>query len=175
MLSHGGERKGIVALGEPLPVFIDDERVVEKSRLHEAQKSLEDPVDVGRGDKILAAGDMGDFLGGIVDNDGEMIGRADVFSGQNDIAEEGRLNGNGAMTMIMEGERSRKLGRLLGIQTPGGLTLLGEFPDLVVGKVSAGPGIERAFRAVGSPGEMGKLLFDLTTGTEAGIDDFELL
>jgi len=75
-----------MAFGESLTLFIHNEDVVKKSGLREIQQLLEDAVDVGGREEVLAPGDVGDFLGGVIDDDGEMIGGAEVLAGKNDVA-----------------------------------------------------------------------------------------
>ena len=58
--------------------------VIQRNR--QAEQRLEQPVNVGRFEKIPAARDMGDVLQGIVDDGGDMVARTDVLSHQDDIA-----------------------------------------------------------------------------------------
>lgn len=88
--------------------------------LREVEEVLEEAVDVGGGEEVLAAGDEGDVLGGVIGNDGEVVGGADVFAGEDDIAEEGGGDGGLAVDGVAEGEGAGFLSGELAIETPGG-------------------------------------------------------
>ena len=53
----------------------------------QVEQRLEQAVDVGRGEQVAAAHDVGHALGGIVDGDGEMIAGRRVLAGEDDVAE----------------------------------------------------------------------------------------
>ena len=55
-------------------------------RFREIEQTLEDTMDVGGSEKIFAAGDVGDLLEGIVDDDGKVVGSSDVLSRQDDVS-----------------------------------------------------------------------------------------
>ena len=79
--------------------------VIKRNR--QAEQRLEQPVNVGRFEKIPAARDMGDVLQGIVDDDCDMVARADVLSRQDDIAPFPRIGGNITDSEIGEEEARR--------------------------------------------------------------------
>jgi len=58
--------------------------VIKRNR--QAEKRLEQPVNMCRFEKIPAARDMRDLLQGIVDDDGDVVACADVLADQDDIA-----------------------------------------------------------------------------------------
>ena len=65
-------------------------------RDREAEEGLEEAVE-GRGvAEVGAADDVGDALVGVVDDDGEVVGGADVAAGEDGVAEWGRVGGVGA-------------------------------------------------------------------------------
>ena len=76
-----------MSLGEALAGIIENELMVEIGRLGEIQKSLEQAVDMGRAEEVLSPGDVRDFLGGVIDDDGEVIRSSDVLTGEDDIAQ----------------------------------------------------------------------------------------
>lgn len=49
---------------------------------------------------------MGDLLTGIIDDDGKMVGGADILARQDHIAEECWDNGLGSMNQIIEYQRA---------------------------------------------------------------------
>ena len=55
-------------------------------RRRQAEQSLEQPVDMGGGEEVAAAHDMGHALRRIVERDGEMIAGRRVLAGEDDIA-----------------------------------------------------------------------------------------
>ena len=83
-----GEGRRAVALGEPLAVAVDQQIVVVIVRRRQVEQRLEQPVDVGGGEEVAAAHDVGDALGGVVDRDGEMIAGRRVLAGEDDVAEQ---------------------------------------------------------------------------------------
>ena len=52
----------------------------------QAEQCLEQTVDMGGGEQVHPAHDMGDALGGIVDGDGEMIAGGCVLAGEDHVA-----------------------------------------------------------------------------------------
>ena len=58
--------------------------VVERRR--QAEQRLEQAVDVGGGEEVAAAHDVGDALRGVVDGDGEMVAGRRVLAGEHDVA-----------------------------------------------------------------------------------------
>ncbi len=51
------------------------------------QEGLQDAVNMRRSEEVFTPGDVGDFLGGVIDYDGEVVGGADVFAGEDDVSE----------------------------------------------------------------------------------------
>jgi len=56
--------------------------------------------------EVLAAGDMGDALECIVDDDCEVVGRADVFAGEDHITEQRWVDAGVAEAQVGEVERA---------------------------------------------------------------------
>ena len=82
--------------------------VIQRNR--QAEQRLEQPVNVGRFEKIPAARDMGDVLQGIVDDHGDMVAGTDVLAHQDDIAPFPRIGGNITGSEIGE-EEARRMSR----------------------------------------------------------------
>ena len=102
-----------------------------------------------------------------VDDDGEVVGSADVFTGENDVAEERGINGDGSVKTVVESEF---LARFSGVEPPSWFSLL-HFPGNVSGTyITASSRVERAFGALGRICEFGEFSFDFFSGAEAGID-----
>lgn len=55
-------------------------------RFRKSQEGLQKAVDVGRWEKIFAAGDVGDLLGGVINDNREVIRGPDILAGQDDVA-----------------------------------------------------------------------------------------
>src|SRR5690606_632038 len=82
---------GIVALGEPLAMFVADQAVVVVEGRRQAGKALEEDVDARRLEEVFPARDMGDALRGIVHHDREVIGRTHVAAGEDYVADAGQV------------------------------------------------------------------------------------
>jgi len=171
-LAEGAEGLGVVAFGEALAVGVEEEGVVVVGGFGEGEEGLEEAVDVGGGKEVFAAGDEGDVLEGVVDHDGEMVGGGDVLAGEDDVAEEGGIDGDFAVALIVEGEGAEALAGGSGVESPAVGGVGGEEGGaLVGGEGAAGAGVEGAFRAVGSVGDAGRFLGDVAAGAEAGVED----
>ncbi len=92
--------------------------MVEVERFGEGEEGLQDAVDVGGWEEVFATGDMGDFLKGIVHDDGEVIGGADVLAGEDDVSEQVGVDGMGAVNEVGKGEVAGGLGGECGIEPP---------------------------------------------------------
>ena len=68
----------------------------------------------------------------------------------------------------MKGQRAHQVGPFLKIESPGGFAV-GRWS----GQAATGPGVERAFRAMWSVGEICQFGLDFASGAVAGIDDAE--
>ena len=102
-----------------------------------------------------------------VHDDGEVVGSVDIFTGENDVAEERGINGDGSVKTVVESEF---LARFSGVEPPSWFSLL-HFPGNVSGTyVTASSRVERAFGALGRICEFGEFSFDFFSGAEAGID-----
>ena len=157
-----------MALGEAFAFVVEDELMMEVGRLGEVEELLEETMYVGGWEEVLAASDVGNFLGGVIANHGEVIGGADVFSGENDIAEKIGIDGDFAMPKILKSEGPGEVGGLLGVETPGGF-----LANRQIFEIAASAGIERAFGAVGGVGEVSQFAFDFPASAETRIDHAE--
>ena len=91
---------------------------MEVEGFREGEEGLQDAVDVGGWEEIVATGDVGDLLIGIVHDDGEVIGCADVLACEDDVSEQVRVDGVGAVDEVGKGERAGGLGGERGIEPP---------------------------------------------------------
>ena len=66
--------------------------------------------------QILAPGDQGNILYGIIDHHGKMIGRGNIFAGQHNIAEDLRLGHHCASQSVGPSKRSSHVAGLGDIQ-----------------------------------------------------------
>lgn len=72
-------------------------------------------MDVGGGEEVLAAGDVGDFLKFIVYDDGEVVGDADVFAGEDDVAIFSFIDFDFAVDEVVEVEGAVEVGGFGGV------------------------------------------------------------
>lgn len=61
----------------------------------QSKQRLQNALDMGGRQEVVAAGHEGDTLIGIVDDHGDMIGRGRFLAGENDVAELQRIDENG--------------------------------------------------------------------------------
>ena len=80
-----------MALGKAAAVGAGQQRVMAIFGRRQAEQRLEQAVDMGGGEQIHPAHDMGDALGGVVDGDGEMIAGGRVLAGEDDVARGGGI------------------------------------------------------------------------------------
>jgi len=133
----------------------------------EIEEILKNSVKVGGGKEVFAARDEADILCVIVHDDGEVVGSADVFTGENDVAEERGIDGDGSVKTVV---KSEFLAHFSGVEPPSWFALL-HFPGNVSGTyVTASSRVEGAFGALGRICEFGAFSFDFFSGAEAGID-----
>jgi hypothetical protein len=88
-LAVEAERAGVVALGETAPLFVTDQAVVAVGGRGQAEEALEHHVDRRGAEEVVAAGDVGDALCGVVEDDGEVVGRPHLAAGEDDVADLG--------------------------------------------------------------------------------------
>ncbi len=139
------------------------------------EESLQESVDVGGGQEILAPGDEGDLLLGVVHHHREVVGGGDVPAGQDDVTEVTGENRPGSAEEIVEGELPAQLRRPSGVEAPGvGLSAGDAIGPLVAAENATGSGIEWSFRSVGRAGHAGDLVFDGAPVAEAGIGHFPI-
>ena len=67
-----------------------------------AEQGLEQTMDMRRFKEIAAARHMRDALDRIVDDDGEMVARADILAGEDDIAPAARVGLDLALLFLVE-------------------------------------------------------------------------
>lgn len=85
-------------------MFIADELMMEVGRLRVSEDGLELAVDVGGAVEILAAGDVGDVLERVIDDDCEMVGCANVFAGKYGVAVYRGVDREIAEDNVVEGQ-----------------------------------------------------------------------
>ena len=79
------QRHRAVALGEALTVGADHERDVQVPRLGQPEQALQLDLAGRRCQQVVAAHDDVDALGGVVDDDGEVVRRHAVVAPQHDV------------------------------------------------------------------------------------------
>jgi hypothetical protein len=171
VLAEGLEGASAVAFGETAAEVVADETVVAVERDGQFEECLEETVEVSAGEEVIAAGDDGDVLGGVVDDDGEVIGSADVLAGEDGVAEEGGVGGLGAEVEIGPCEGTGEGDGAGGVEAEGeGFAGGDEVIALHGGERAAGALVERAVGALGGvDGE------EILTGAEAGVEEAEVV
>jgi hypothetical protein len=76
-----------VAFGEAGAGFVGDEGAVEELRRREAEGAVEQKLTGGGAKEVFAADGLSDLHGGIVNDDGELIGGQVVLTPDDEIAE----------------------------------------------------------------------------------------
>lgn len=107
-----------IAFGQADAVAIADEGVVKVEWLAEAEDGLELALDVSGSEQIFTSRDMRDILKFIIHHHGEVIGCANVFSSQDDIAVDHSIHRCDAEAEVVEGEDAMDLRGLCGVETP---------------------------------------------------------
>ncbi len=108
-----------IALGQPLAVWVKKKPVVRIVWGIEAEKNLDQAMNVRRIEQIHAAGHQGNVLKMIVVNHGEVITRWGVFAGQDQVAEPFRSRMNPPGMFIMPYKWTGLLTRPCHIESPG--------------------------------------------------------
>jgi len=152
--------------------LVPDQFVMEIPGLRVSEQGLQETVYVGRGKEILAPGDQGDALCGIIHDHCKMVGSGDIPAGEDNVPEFPGKNGPGSGAEVVEGKLPAQLCCPSGVEAPGmRVALVDPVGPFVVTEAAAGSGIEGAFRAVGSIGHPGDFLCDGTAVAEAGVSD----
>ena len=139
----------MIAFCEASAIFVGDERVVKVAWFREREQGLEKAMDVGGWKQVFAAGDVGDLLEGIIDDNCHMVGGADIFAREDDVSEQMRIDIMAAVDEVGEGKGPGIRGGVGSIDAPRG-DLAGIESGLPFGDrmVAAGAGVERAFRTL---------------------------
>ncbi len=173
---EGLQSVSVVALGEPAAGFVQKERMMVIFRGGQIEKELKETVEVGRREQVIPPRDEGDALDGVVDGDGEVVAGADVFSGQDDVAERGGIGVNEAAAAIAPGQGAGASGGGGGVEAEAvGVAGGDSFPALSFGEISTGSGVDRAVRAVGSVGRVCQIAFDFFPRAKAGVEQALIL
>lgn len=106
MFPETTDGRGGAALGEAFAITIADTGVVEVDWLAKTKDRLELTLDMGGLQKVIAPGDVGDLLEIVIDDNGEVVGDADVPAGENGITVEGGIYHDFSKTQIAEVERA---------------------------------------------------------------------
>jgi hypothetical protein len=83
--SEAADRSVLISFRQAAALRVGDQGVVEVFRFGQVQQGLEDPVDMGGRKQVFTAGDERDVLESVIDDDGEVVGGADVFSCKDDV------------------------------------------------------------------------------------------
>jgi len=88
-LTHCGERRGMVALGEAAAVLVGDKSVVKIGRLGQDEQRLKQSLDRRRCAKVRTTYDHRHTACGIIDDTAQMIRGRRVLSGEDRVADVG--------------------------------------------------------------------------------------
>ena len=83
-----GQGLGRVPLGVAFAVRSHQQAVVAVGRRGQAEQRLQQPLDMGGLEQVLAAHDVCDLLDRVIDHHGQVIGDAQVLARQDDIADQ---------------------------------------------------------------------------------------
>lgn len=134
-----------------------------------AEQGLEQALQAGRRAEVVAAGDEGDALQGVIMGGAEHVARRGVLAGEDRVAERGRMAVDLAHALLPIGERGGEAGE-------GGRHVEAERVRVAAGaaggyeagcELAAGSGVSR--RTVRAVWSLGARCGDLGTGAEAGI------
>ena len=109
--AHRGEGRRQVALGEPPAVLMHDQRVVEVTRLGQAEKRLQKPLHGRRRPEVRGANHQAHAAGGIVDDAGEVLARRRVLSCQDLVVDVTDRGGEAAAVLLGPDGEADALGR----------------------------------------------------------------
>ena len=101
LVTEAGDALGISTFGQPLAIFIGDQRMMHPNRFRAIQQDLQDTVKLGLRFQVSASGDMGDALFGVIDHNAEVITGADIFAGDHFITPFIRINFLGLLAMLV--------------------------------------------------------------------------
>ncbi len=142
------------------------------ARYLQAEQRLQQAVDMGRGEEILAARHQGDALQRVVDGDGEMVARRHLLAREHDVAVARRIGPHGLRLLVDPVELADAGERASDIEAEGeGLAGGDARPSLGRVETAAGAGIERPFRPVRRAAGARYLGLDRRARAEAGIDE----
>jgi len=150
--------------------------MMQVNRWWKIEHGLQKTVQIGAGDQVIAADDVGDALRGIVHHDSQMVAEPDIFSADHRIIEQ-RRNGMVCSLGITPAYAADASQRSLHIQSPATGHAIFEFLfALAFTQFAAGAGID--FRHI--PGMRGKsgafnLTLNVTPRAEAGINQSIML
>ena len=101
-LSHLLQRDALVALRQPDAVVSQDERHMCERRRGRSERPVEQELADGRGEKIIAAHDLGDLHGDVVDDRGELVGGYAVRPPHDEIADRSGLRSVSSVHAVHE-------------------------------------------------------------------------
>ena len=172
-IAQVAQRDRPIALGQPLAAAVGDQVVMVVARRAQAEQRLQQAVDVGGVEQVLAAGDQRHALQMVVDRDRQMVARRHVLARQHDVAEAHRIGRDrcrrGTSSQVSGPVRASAFADVEAQRV--GLAVLD--PPRRLGRVelAADAGIERlAGGPVRGPAGLLDLEPDLAARAEAGID-----
>ena len=86
------KRDGAIALGKFPALLVQDQPVMGVSGRRQSEQRLQQALDMGGREQIVAARHQRDALEGIVHHHGQMIGRGHLLARQHDVAEQQRIH-----------------------------------------------------------------------------------
>ncbi len=89
-------------------------------------QGLQEAVEAGGGAEVIAAGDEGDGLDGVVVGDAEVVGGWGVLAGEDRVAEGFGAAGEGAFALLVPGEGAGLVEGLVEFEAEGVVFALGD-------------------------------------------------
>lgn len=173
-----GKGEGIVPLGQALPACVGNQVVVPPLGHGKIEQSLKQTVDVRGDEKVATARDQSDALGGVIENDGQVIAGRNILARQNDVAQQLGLRLLWALAALVPRQRPDLFHGLCEIETPGvSLAAFETATTFGYAAAAAGPGVKRSVGSMRRRAGSRDLGGNLLTRAKAGIDQvarFEL-
>lgn len=120
------QRGGLAALGEALAGGVSEQGVVGVGGFGPVHQGLQEAVEAGGGAEVIAAGDEGDGLEGVVVGDAEVVGGWGVLAGEHRVAEGFRAAGEAAFALFVPGEGAGLVEGMVELEAEGVVFALGD-------------------------------------------------
>ena len=156
-----------MAFGESSAVFVGEQGAVMPLGLRQVEGLAEEDLAGGGFEQVGSADDFGDLHGGVVDGDGELVGRDSVFAPDEEVAEI-FSSGEGLMAEVVVIKFDNFV--VGDAKAPVDSGCDGLIDRSVCGGRPAGSGVKRLI-FVGGLGELGEVFAGAVAGVDAALFD----